>query len=155
MIQKLKSKQGLRGESGFTIIEVLIVLAIAGLIMLIVFLAVPALNRNSHNNQYRNEASQLLAATSEFINNNNGNMPVAANNATILSNTKNKNLTSLTIEAQGGTTTPAAGTYNLAVIRTGAKCNGATTAAGSPRGLAVLYNVETGSGGSQTVCTES
>jgi prepilin-type N-terminal cleavage/methylation domain-containing protein len=33
-------------KKGFTIIEVLIVLAIAGVIMVIVFLAVPALQRN-------------------------------------------------------------------------------------------------------------
>jgi prepilin-type N-terminal cleavage/methylation domain-containing protein len=33
-------------QQGFTIIEVLIVLAIAALILLIVFLAVPALQRN-------------------------------------------------------------------------------------------------------------
>ena len=36
-------------RSGFTIIEIMIVLAIAGLIMLIVFLAVPALQRASRN----------------------------------------------------------------------------------------------------------
>jgi prepilin-type N-terminal cleavage/methylation domain-containing protein len=40
-------------EAGFTIIEVLIVLAIAALILLIVFLAVPALQRNARNNSYQ------------------------------------------------------------------------------------------------------
>ncbi|HPW47952.1 MAG TPA: prepilin-type N-terminal cleavage/methylation domain-containing protein, partial [Candidatus Saccharibacteria bacterium] len=35
-----------KDQKGFTIIEVLIVLAIAALILLIVFLAVPALQRN-------------------------------------------------------------------------------------------------------------
>ncbi|MDQ3065292.1 MAG: prepilin-type N-terminal cleavage/methylation domain-containing protein, partial [bacterium] len=41
MLSRIKNN-----NKGFTIIEVLIVLAIAGLIMLIVFLAVPALQRN-------------------------------------------------------------------------------------------------------------
>ena len=36
-----------RKESGFTIVEVMIVLAIAGLILAIVFIAVPALQRNA------------------------------------------------------------------------------------------------------------
>lgn len=62
---------------GFTIIEVLIVLAIAGLIMLIVFLAVPALQRNSRNTQRRNDVSNLLGGISEFQTNNNGAMPTA------------------------------------------------------------------------------
>ena len=44
MLSKLK-----KSNQGFTIIEVMIVLAIAGLILLIVFLAVPALQRNGRN----------------------------------------------------------------------------------------------------------
>ena len=47
-------------KDGFTIIEVLIVLAIAGLIMLIVFLAVPALQRNSRNTQRKNDVANIL-----------------------------------------------------------------------------------------------
>jgi prepilin-type N-terminal cleavage/methylation domain-containing protein len=53
-------------NKGFTIIEVLIVLAIAGLIMLIVFLAVPALQRNSRNTQRKSDAGALLAAVQEY-----------------------------------------------------------------------------------------
>ena len=63
-------------EKGFTIIEVLIVLAIAGLIILIVFLAVPALQRNSRNTQRQNDASRALSMMQETINNNNGNARV-------------------------------------------------------------------------------
>src|SRR5260221_8768526 len=69
----LKMKLNLKKVTqGFTIIEVLIVLAIAGLILLIVFLAVPALQRNSRNTQYRSESARILIVTQEFINNNNG-----------------------------------------------------------------------------------
>src|SRR6476469_2520284 len=62
-------------NEGFTIIEVLIVLAIAGLIMLIVFLAVPALQRNSRNTQRRNDVQAALGSFQEVINNNNGKLP--------------------------------------------------------------------------------
>ncbi|PLS80866.1 hypothetical protein CYG49_03830, partial [Candidatus Saccharibacteria bacterium] len=42
-------------QSGFTIIEVVLVLAIAALIFLIVFLAVPALQRGQRDTQRRSD----------------------------------------------------------------------------------------------------
>lgn len=65
--QQLKKK-----TEGFTIIEVLIVLAIAGLILLIVFLAVPALQRNQRNNARNNDASRLSTLVTECLANRNG-----------------------------------------------------------------------------------
>src|SRR5581483_11604752 len=56
--------------AGFTIIEVMIVLAIAAVIMLIVFLAVPSLQRNNRNTQYKSEAGRILAAANEFVTSN-------------------------------------------------------------------------------------
>jgi prepilin-type N-terminal cleavage/methylation domain-containing protein len=61
--------------SGFTIIEVLIVLAVAGMILLIVFEAVPALLRSSRNNQRRQDVSTILGAVSHYELNNSGAMP--------------------------------------------------------------------------------
>lgn len=63
---------------GFTIVEVLIVLAIAGLIILIVLIAIPALQRNSRNTRLRNDASRAASLLQEVINNNNGQI-VAGN----------------------------------------------------------------------------
>lgn len=71
MLNQYKTKR----EEGFTIIEVLIVLAIAGLIILIVFLAVPALQRNSRNTQRKNDISALVGAIQEYSNNKNGSLP--------------------------------------------------------------------------------
>lgn len=59
-------------KEGFTIIEVLIVLAIAGLMMLVVLLAVPALQRNSRNTRVKNDASKAGSLLQETINNNDG-----------------------------------------------------------------------------------
>jgi prepilin-type N-terminal cleavage/methylation domain-containing protein len=64
-----------RRAQGFTIIEVMIVLAIAALILLIVLLAVPALQRNSRNTAIKNDASAVIAGVSEFKSNNNGKLP--------------------------------------------------------------------------------
>lgn len=65
-------------DQGFTIIEVLIVLAIAALILLIVFLAVPSLQRNSRNTQRKSDAANIAAAISNFAGNNNGALPTAS-----------------------------------------------------------------------------
>lgn len=73
MLSKIKNRK----EKGFTIIEVLIVLAIAGLILLVVFLAVPALQRNARNTQRKNDVAKIMGGISEFVNNNNGTLPGA------------------------------------------------------------------------------
>ena len=73
MLNSLKKTQN--KDQGFTIIEVMIVLAIAGLIMLIVFLAVPALQRNSRNTQRKNDASKVASLITEYESNNNGAPP--------------------------------------------------------------------------------
>ncbi|HTB49315.1 MAG TPA: type II secretion system protein [Verrucomicrobiae bacterium] len=67
-------------NAGFTIVETLFVLAIAGLILLIVFLALPALERSSRNNQRRQDVSTILEAVSHWELNNSGNIPTAADN---------------------------------------------------------------------------
>lgn len=59
-------------QQGFSIIEVLIVLAIAGLIMLVVFLAVPALRRNAANDGRKNDAAKVSAAVTDCLANHNG-----------------------------------------------------------------------------------
>jgi prepilin-type N-terminal cleavage/methylation domain-containing protein len=73
MLQKLKIHQ--RDREGFTIIEVMIVLAIAGLIMLIVFLAVPALQRTARNTSRKNDASAIAGALANYIDDNGGALP--------------------------------------------------------------------------------
>jgi prepilin-type N-terminal cleavage/methylation domain-containing protein len=62
-------------QEGFTIIEVLIVLAIAALILLIVFLAVPSLQRNARNTQRKSDIANLASAMSNFEGNNSGALP--------------------------------------------------------------------------------
>ncbi len=56
---------------GFTIIEVVLVLAIAGLIFLMVFVALPALQRSQRNTQRRRDAARVSTAIQEYIKRNN------------------------------------------------------------------------------------
>ena len=156
-----------KSKEGFTIIEVMIVLAIAGLILLIVFLAVPALQRNARNTQRKNDVSSLLAAFSEFTNNNNGTLPpTCVGNAcfgvaTWGSNAKvgfyTKPLINFTVQ-------PAAAApgdpklVNVVWMCNFAVCNGnaASTASATPRSVIALYDVEIGgSTGYQEQCVAS
>jgi len=63
MFSKLKHRES---QKGFTIIEVIIVLAIAGLILAVVFLAIPGLQRSQRNNARKQEASRISSAVIEF-----------------------------------------------------------------------------------------
>ena len=53
------AKQNINSKQGFTIIEVVLVLAIAGLIFLMVFVALPALQRSQRDTQRRNDMSRV------------------------------------------------------------------------------------------------
>lgn len=59
-------------KQGFTIIEVVLVLAIAGLIFLMVFIALPALQRSQRNTQRRDDYSMLVTAVNSYLSSNNG-----------------------------------------------------------------------------------
>ena len=57
-------------KQGFTIIEVVLVLAIAGLIFLTVFLALPALQRSQRDSQRKRDMGLFTTAwTNNFVNN--------------------------------------------------------------------------------------
>lgn len=149
-----------KDKKGFTIIEVLIVLAIAGLILLIVFLAVPALQRNSRNTQHKNGIAAVMSAVNESEANNNGALPTQvaiATNGDI--SVTNGGTAAVMGKTQGGYTasvgTTAPTEPGVFVIVLNKKCNGnalATTT--TKRAVAGLYVVET-AGGTTPQCTES
>ncbi len=154
-----------RKEGGFTIIEVLIVLAIAGLIMLIVFLAVPALQRNSRNTQVKNAASSILGAVSEYQNNNGGTNPttaaIAADGTVTISGATGT--ASSTAKVQSGyalslgATMPTSGT-GVFVLNLGHKCSSPTafdTGTSTPRAFSIGFTIESSSTAVAPQCVES
>lgn len=153
---------------GFTIIEVMIVLVIAAVIILIVFLAVPALQRNSRNTQRRNDVGRVLSTLTEYSSNNNGDFPVGT---TPIANWKNSigslgfykdvvaniNYNGSAGNITGVPTTATASTSTDTVwVRYGVTCNGnqMTTTGASSRTIAAVFAVETG-GNPQLVCVSS
>lgn len=146
-------------QKGFTIIEVLIVLAIAGLIMVVVFLAVPSLQRSGRNNAYNTNANNVLAGINNYMSNNNGVLPgevsLASNVVTMKltssSTTDNQEtvkvdtgLTAAGLSTTIPTTKPAPGAL---VVVTKATCSGNTPVASTAgRAVVVYYGAESGSG---------
>jgi len=157
MLQNIKNR-----KEGFTIIEVLIVLAIAGLILLIVFLAVPALQRNSRNTQRKTDASGLLGGISEYANNNGGQLPTSisvSGNVATISGASGTNSTEAKIGYYNNgtvslvTSVPSAPDNNTIYLVKGAICSGnaPTLTGGSARSFAAYYATEP----SGTLCVSS
>ena len=65
-------------KQGFTIIEVVLVLAIAGLIFLMVFIALPALQRNQRDTQRKDDLGRVKVAINNYMSSNRGNIPTSA-----------------------------------------------------------------------------
>lgn len=156
---KTKSKD----QKGFTIIEVLIVLAIAGLILLIVFLAVPSLQRNSRNTARRNDVARVGGAATEFVANNNGTLPtnVAADEAALVGSIGTLGSYDFTVAtnftvATGGTPAPITDINQVRLV-TGVKCgtNGAVTGVNANRrSMVVQYAVEKSTAPGIPICQE-
>jgi prepilin-type N-terminal cleavage/methylation domain-containing protein len=169
MKMKLKLKQR---QSGFTIIEVVIVLAIAALIMVVIFLAVPALQRSQRNNARKTDANRIAAAVIEFQSNSaTGALPGASDCGSLKTSfgtLGSYNLATCTAQSSAaittdnavdtmylvyGTASPSTAntpTGGTVIVAEGASCSGtsAVVAGSSANSVAVLYSLE--SGGSWT-----
>ena len=71
------TKQQLKTKRGFTIIEVVLVLAIAGLIFMMVFLALPALQRSQRDTQRRDDMARFISQVNQYQANNRGKVPTS------------------------------------------------------------------------------
>ncbi len=129
---------------GFTIIEVMIVLAIAGLILAVVLLAVPALQRSQRNNARQGDATHYAGIINDYISNHGGTMP------TTMPSTSGETFSQLT-SASIGTGT---GSKTAAVIQTNTSCtNGSPGSAGATSGsFAVVWQYEVNSSTTGTTC---
>ncbi len=148
---------------GFTIIEVLIVLAIAGLILLIVFLAVPALQRNTRNTGRKEDASRIATAVSNFVSNNGGNLPLSGtwsvNCTAILADVGKLNqyntATPLLCTNTGTIASPVAYNFYEADNSTGTGLNGAALGAAAANVLILSDQTVCGLGGTSTTTTNA
>lgn len=154
MLQKLKTK-----SQGFTIIEVMIVLAVAALIILIVLLAVPALQRSSRNTTIKSDASSVASGISTFEDNNDGTIPTGVDGTGTVTLTDGNAADTETIKVQGSTvvtTVSSAPTSsslqpgNVAVMLK-VTCDGTS----NTRAASVYYVTENGGGNNKLQCIDT
>jgi prepilin-type N-terminal cleavage/methylation domain-containing protein len=148
-------------NKGFTIIEVVLVLAIAGLIFLMVFIALPALQRNQRDQARKSEVGTIASAITSFQSNNRGKVPAAdatfakyidatANASGVITMPSGTTLTKVAKPAAASATTSAAitaATTDNAVFVIGAKCDVDNKVfTGTARQAAVIVQLESGNG---------
>lgn len=151
------AKENIKDKKGFTIIEVVLVLAIAGLIFLMVFIALPALQRSQRDTQRRHNYANLSAAIISAATNNNGKMIATGtpNATTYLGTSMNQDpsgtpygkLKVVDLNASGAAVTnPSAETDNFMHVYTKAYCNnsGKPTKDGNAKHFAIYGYLESG-----------
>lgn len=92
---------------GFTIIEVALVLAIAGLIFLMVFIALPGLRASQRDAERRENVAMFLESVKKYQTNNRGALPT--------------NWTQFRNEYFKGKVDPSGGEYSLVAVQCGEK----------------------------------
>lgn len=147
-----------QSQTGFTVVETLIVLAVGGLILLMVFKAIPALQRNSRNNQRRQDVQSILGAVSHWELNNSGNIPATSDKNQALQDSRVK-LTyydplKITLHGDSSGTPPSVNpvtnldrveVYNYQKCSTTTRGGSTATGAGYSDVVA-LYGIETADG---------
>jgi prepilin-type N-terminal cleavage/methylation domain-containing protein len=152
-----------KNKQGFTIIEVVLVLAIAALIFLMVFIALPALQRNQRDTARKTILGKVSSAVTSYQSNNRGKNPVTitdvngyvdADATGIMENEYQIEFRALDADGvqakkYNKNTEDGAGSdvdYQRVTIVVKAKCdaNGTTAIAGNNRNAAVLVGLENG-----------
>lgn len=149
---------------GFTIIEVVLVLAIAALIFLLVFLALPALQRSRRDTQRRDDVSRVLSQVQTWQANNNGQVPANDTQLQTFLNTYMKaggdafndpqtgSTYTLTYESGAQGTAPDSSSIGTIFYDQKAKCDaGGTTVAANNNQVAIVVALE----GSGAYCADN
>lgn len=155
MMNKIGKKLGYK-DGGFTIIEVMIVLAVAGLIMAIVLVAIPQLQRSQRNSARRDIMGRVKTEIDSYSGNNNGRIPL---NQTQINDVQSRYLAGINLEDPSTgvnmplvvpVTVAIAGSIPASTVGTinyqpSASCNGEQLVSGSARNYAMWTQLEGGS----------
>jgi len=98
-----------RTADGFTLVEVMIVLAIAGLMLLLILEIIPALERTSRNNSRKQDVSTILEAVSHWELSHSGNVPLSSDNYLQYSTLNFYTNANITIHYDSANNPPSAG----------------------------------------------
>ena len=153
---KQNIKKQLKDAKGFTIIEVALVLAIAGLIFLVVFLALPALQRSQRDTARRQDAGRIVSGLQNCMADNQADLTSCyaatsaggggINGSVGTGSYLGGKLSQITTVDTSKTVAPAANSYNTANVIRGGSCNGTAIVTGgnASKNAAVVVNIESG-----------
>lgn len=127
----------LRKQQGFTLIEVVLVLAIGALIILLAILAFGGASRARRDTARTDAAGTFIAAIEQYASNNNGTYPTSVSQMSITQAMKDPKTQS---NPQDATTIA---TDSVIKFHSGYRCNGTSLATNSG-GYAVSYKQESG-----------
>ena len=139
-------------KAGFTIIEVVLVLAIAGLIFIMVFTALPALQSSQRDTARKNDVSIVVNAITNFASANRGSLPKTAEalRPYITAVSSNTDLDLLMVDSDGGATTitppDAAIQVRPQTVCSDSSSSGQVLTAGTKREYTVTTKLEAGGG---------
>ena len=138
-------KSLIKREKGFTLIEIVIVLAIAAALILVVFLAVSGAQKSKRDTTTKTAAGQVAAQMENYASNNGGTAPTAAMAASYIGNIKDGTgaAPSYVAPTAGGITA----TLGAMKYAGSAVCNAGKTAyvtSTSTSAYAVVYYTESG-----------
>lgn len=146
-----------RGKKGFTLIEIVIVLAIAALILVIVFLAIAGAQKSQRDNASLDGAAKVIARYQSYLSDNNNNAPGVGtpamtdfiNNYIPVTEVKDGRGNAFTISTAGN-----AASISTSRFLIGGTCaaNGALGGGGGSTQIAVAYWSETAN---KSICKTS
>lgn len=155
----------IKQQKGFTVIEVALVLAIAALIFLMVFIALPALRRGQADQARKNDASTVAAAISTYKSNNKGSL-TGLNTSTLKQYIERLDQYEITgtsnpLVMVPSTTPTASPTVEQISVKLQSKCGDAPApgqpypfATGTSRTAAVVVRLENSGSTSQFYCVD-
>lgn len=143
-----------KDQKGFTIIEVVLVLAIAALIFLMIFIALPALQRNQRDTARKNDAGVVASAITNFTSNQ--RRALRTNDSAALRNYVDKlsQYETSDVIVRGGVGAQANRKDQVIVIP-GSKCDGSNVVSGSSRTAAIVVVLENNGSKSIDYCQDS
>lgn len=147
-----------QNEKGFTLIEIVIVLAIAGLIFVIIFIAIGSAQRSRRDQQRRDTVGQYFAAIDQYASNNNGGIPTTNAFLTTYSSslkdpdTGNAPLWNTATNTATSTSGIVAGNGQICALSGGNPTGDKTTTGATNRNYAAIYWSE---GGNASQCKDN
>ena len=148
-------------NKGFTIIEVVLVLAIAGLIFLMVFVALPALQRGQRDTARKNDVSTIASQVTTYISNNRGSFPTGTQLQSYVEDDVSTNTTDINVVSYNNTISVSEGQVRVVQKATcgstGAASNGVASqslSSGTSNQFVVITYIEAGGSGS-SFCQDS